>query len=85
MRRGQLPNSSANGLAVDAGGALHVIGTFDGTVDFDFGAGVTTLTSAQYGSAFVAKYTADRNYEMLMGIYKRAIESRQEDLPWRVN
>lgn len=34
---------------------------------------------------FVAKYTADRNYEMLMGIYKRAIESRQEDLPWRVN
>src|SRR5437588_11342916 len=33
---------------------------------------------------FVAKYTADRNYEMLMGIYKRAIESRKEDLPWRV-
>src|SRR5207253_2967378 len=34
---------------------------------------------------FVAKYTADRNYEMLMAIYKRAIESRQEDLPWREN
>lgn len=34
---------------------------------------------------FVAKYTADRNYEMLMGIYKRAIESRKEDLRCRVN
>jgi len=27
---------------------------------------------------FVAKYTADRNYQMLMGIYKRAIESRKD-------
>jgi glycosyltransferase involved in cell wall biosynthesis len=25
----------------------------------------------------LAKYTADRNYKMLMGIYKRAIESRE--------
>ena len=34
---------------------------------------------------FLAKYTADRNYEMLMGIYKRAIESRKEDLRCPVN
>ena len=26
---------------------------------------------------FLAKYTADRNYEMLMDIYKRAIELRE--------
>jgi glycosyltransferase involved in cell wall biosynthesis len=32
---------------------------------------------------FVAKYTADRNYRMLIDIYNRAVESRRSgDLPW---
>jgi glycosyltransferase involved in cell wall biosynthesis len=35
---------------------------------------------------FVAKYTADRNYRMLMDIYKRAIESRASgNLRWPVD
>jgi VCBS repeat-containing protein len=55
---GQLVNSSATGLAVDSAGAVYVTGSFNGTVDFDFGSGVTNLTSGPFGTAFVAKYTA---------------------------
>jgi len=37
------------------GGDLHLAGTFSGTIDFDPGGGVTNLTSAGNGDAYVAK------------------------------
>ena len=37
---------------------MFATGTFTGTTDFDFGPGVTSLTAAPFGSAFVAKYAA---------------------------
>ncbi|WP_020468820.1 SBBP repeat-containing protein [Zavarzinella formosa] len=44
--------------ATDAAGNVYVTGDFKGTVDFDAGPGVTTLTSASAGNnGFVAKYT----------------------------
>ena len=54
---GQLVDGSVNKLAVAADGAVFATGTFTGATDFDFGPGVTSLTAAQFGSAFVAKYT----------------------------
>lgn len=46
-----------NGVAVDASGNALVTGQFEGSVDFDPGAGTTTVTSAGGGDAFVASYT----------------------------
>lgn len=45
------------GVAVDDSGNAVVTGDFSGTVDFDPGAGMTTLTSAGWADAFVARYT----------------------------
>jgi VCBS repeat-containing protein len=55
---GQIVDGSVNKLAVGADGAVFATGTFTGTTDFDFGPGVTTLTAAPFGSAFVAKYAS---------------------------
>ncbi|MEZ4939683.1 MAG: SBBP repeat-containing protein [Saprospiraceae bacterium] len=50
------------GLAVDAGGNVHVTGQFSGSnIDFDPGAG-TALLSSSAVDLFVAKYDASGNY-----------------------
>ncbi len=46
-------------IAVDGSGNTYITGTFEGTVDFDPGAGTTTLTSGGYGVIFFAKYDAN--------------------------
>lgn len=51
--------------ANDAQGNLYVIGTFQGTVDFDPGSGTANLTApvgAFNANAFLAKYDAQGNY-----------------------
>jgi hypothetical protein len=48
----------ANGLAVDAAGSIYATGSFQGTVDFDPGAGVASRTSAGGSDAFVLKLTS---------------------------
>ncbi len=50
-------NGVATGIAVDGTGAVYVSGTFIGTVDFDPGAGTSTLVAAA-GTGFVVKLTA---------------------------
>jgi hypothetical protein len=44
-----------NSIAVDSGGNIFTTGPFEGTVDFDPGAGVTNLTSAGAYDVFVSK------------------------------
>lgn len=52
----------AIGLALDAGGNVHVVGSFAGTVDFDPGAGVVNLTSAAEEDVFICKLDSSGNY-----------------------
>ena len=54
-------DDNINGMAVDSSGNLYLAGSFQGTVDFDLGAGVSTLTSAGGNDAFVAKYDSAGN------------------------
>jgi len=56
------------GVAVDAAGNTHITGTFEGTVDFDPGTGVTDLTSNGGGDVFVAVYDPTGNLIHAKGI-----------------
>ena len=46
----------AASMQIDSGGNSYLIGTFQGTADFDPGAGTTNLTSAGGNDVFIAKY-----------------------------
>ncbi len=48
-------------MVVDAFGTIHIIGRFQGTVDFDPGAGVFNLTSVGSGDIFVLKLDESGN------------------------
>lgn len=50
------------GIAADAAGNVYVTGDFDGSGDFDPGAGVFTLTSINYLDLFIVKLDPDGNF-----------------------
>jgi hypothetical protein len=54
--------SEGQSVAVDSAGNVYTTGYFDGTVDFDPGAGTTALTSAGDMDVFVSKLDASGNY-----------------------
>ncbi|MBL7912057.1 MAG: T9SS type A sorting domain-containing protein [Bacteroidia bacterium] len=49
-------------IASDASGNVYIAGSFQGTVDFDPGAGTTTLVSAGSDDAFISKFDANGNF-----------------------
>lgn len=53
--------SGTAAISHDASGNAYVTGSFSGTVDFDFGSGVSNLTSSGSTDIFAAKYTAAGN------------------------
>ena len=48
-------------VAVDGAGNIHIAGSFNGTVDFDPGAGTVNLVSVGYNDAFVSKLNSSGN------------------------
>ncbi|HRK53330.1 MAG TPA: FlgD immunoglobulin-like domain containing protein [Cyclobacteriaceae bacterium] len=52
----------ADKLDIDVNGGVYVVGGFQGTVDFDPGAGVNNKTSAGGYDAFLVKFNASGNY-----------------------
>jgi hypothetical protein len=61
-----------NAIAIDGNNNLFVTGAFQGTVDFDPGAGTSTLTAATYpnggSDVFVASYDASGNYRWAFNV-----------------
>ncbi|MCW3070150.1 MAG: hypothetical protein JWO44_40 [Bacteroidetes bacterium] len=55
-------DDNVTSIAVDNNDNIFCSGFFRDTVDFDLSAGVSTMISAPYGSAFLAKYDAAGNY-----------------------
>lgn len=51
----------ANSVATDASGNVFTVGKYSGTVDFDSGAGVSSLTSAGVFDVFITKTDANGN------------------------
>ncbi|PHR12801.1 MAG: hypothetical protein COA40_07975 [Aequorivita sp.] len=50
------------GIITDASGSVYITGTFEGTVDFDPGAGVFNLSSAVFNDAFICKLDSAGNF-----------------------
>jgi Beta-propeller repeat len=50
------------GISVDAAGNVYTTGSFQGTVDFDPGSGVASLTSVGSDEVFMSKLDASGNY-----------------------
>jgi len=59
---GGFSNDSGNSIVVDELGYVFTTGYFNGSVDFDPGIGVTTLTSNGYEDVFVQKLDTDGNF-----------------------
>lgn len=60
-RIGDANDDYGNGLCVDASGYVYLTGSFEGTVDFNPGAGTANLTSVGV-DAFILKLDTDGNY-----------------------
>jgi hypothetical protein len=56
------------GVTTDNFKNVYVAGSFTGTVDFDPGAGVNTLTASGTGSGYLAKYDANGNFLWVLQI-----------------
>lgn len=67
-RMGGTSNEYAYALALDSGGNICITGTFEGTANFDTGAGTANLTSAGWGDIFICKLNADGDYLWAKGM-----------------
>lgn len=73
----QLGGSSSDmsyALALDASGNIYITGQFQGTADFDPGAGTFYLTSSSYNDLFVCKLNSNGNF-----MWAKKFESTAEE------
>lgn len=59
---GGASDETGNGVAADASGNVYTVGNFKGTVDFDPGPGIFTLTATSTEDAFISKFDGDGNF-----------------------
>lgn len=57
-----------NDITIDGSSNVYVTGQFQGTVDFDPGAGTTSLTSAGSNDIFIAKYNSSSTFQWVKQI-----------------
>lgn len=70
-------SDNAFGVAVDGKGGVYIAGYFNGTADFDPGAGIDTLVSLGLGDIFLAKYDSDGNYA-----WAKRLGNKSDDQSW---
>jgi hypothetical protein len=70
---------TTSAIANDTSGNLYMTGSFGGTVDFDFGAGVTNLTATGTVDGFIAKYNPQGGL-----IWAKSINGNAVADPWSV-
>ncbi len=61
-------SGGGNGIALDASGNIYTTGYFNGTTDFDPGAGAFTITSAGSADIFISKLDAAGNFVWVKSI-----------------
>ena len=61
-KMGGTSNDYGNSIALDSGGNVYSTGYFQGTVDFNPGAGTFNLTSAGSNDIFISKLDASGNF-----------------------
>lgn len=62
VQMGGTANDVGTSLALDASGNVYITGIFDGTADFDPGAGSFNLTTAGASDIFISKLNPSNNY-----------------------
>jgi hypothetical protein len=55
-------NDEGSSIEVDASGNIYSVGVFQGTLDFDPGAGTANLTSAGFTEGYISKLDSSGNY-----------------------
>jgi hypothetical protein len=65
---GSLDGDLAESVAIDEEGNRYVTGYFEGTLDFDPGAGISNITSMGRQDLFIAKYSASGDLIWVQGI-----------------
>src|ERR1035437_774923 len=66
--------SSSQFIILDASGNIYTTGAFNGTVDFDPGAGVSNLTAASGADIFISKLDASGNFVWAKSFYGANID-----------
>jgi hypothetical protein len=76
---GGTSDDSGNSIALDVSGNIHIAGTFNGTADFDPGAGIYNLTSLGSEDVFILKLDVLGNF-----VWAKQTGGSSRDFGWSI-